>query len=251
MRLPSESESPLHRVAIEQPFAVGVYEVTRAEFRRFVRHTDHDMGSSCRLKDFETMAPWRPVPGRNWLDPGFRQAESHPVVCVGWLDAQNYVRWLSERPGQQYRLLSEAEWEYVARAGTDTAWYGEATGSSQCNYANAISGTDHWKPTQCDDDYPRTAPVGSFFKNRFGLYDVLGNVAEWSEDCWNSSYAGAPTDGSAWQRGKCSTRVVRGGSWTDAPSWLRSADRRSRGIHPSDDGRIDDLGFRVARELDL
>ena len=139
---------------------------------------------------------------------------------VSWEDAQQYVRWLSRETGETYRLLSEAEWEYMARAGTQTERYWGDDASRQCSYAN---GDDD--DVECSDGHEGTAPAGSFRANAWGLYDVLGNVWEWMEDCWNGDYSGAPTDGSAWRTGDCSLRVLRGGSWGEIPRFLRSACR--------------------------
>ena len=131
-----------------------------------------------------------------------------PVINVSWNDAQDYVEWLSAQTGHAYRLLSEAEWEYVARAGSSTVYsWGDDIGS---NRANCDGCGSQW-------DYDRTAPVGSFAANGFGVHDMHGNVWEWVEDCWNGSYAGAPTDGSAWRSGECEQRVLRGGSWNISP----------------------------------
>ena len=164
-----------------------------------------------------------------------------PAINVSWDDAQAYVKWLSGITGKPYRLLSEAEYEYAARAGSQTAYpWGDAIkldGKTMANCANCGS--------QWDDK--RTAPVGSFAPNRFGLYDMIGNVWEWTEDCWNDTYQGAPTDGSAWTAGDCNRRVVRGGSWNYGPDLLRSAlrDWFTTGL------RLDHVGFRVARTLSL
>ena len=235
-----DNEGPRRRVTIGSPFAVGVYEVTRGEFGRFVSATGRSMGNSCWTWDGE----WKSRPGRGWRNPGFSQDDSHPVVCVSWEDARAYAQWLSGETGEYYRLLSESEWEYVARGGTQTRyWWGDGS-SSQCRYANgadASSGLD-WG-VDCDDGYSRTSPVGSFGGNSFGLRDVHGNVWEWVQDCWNEDYDGAPGDGRAWERGECSRRVLRGGSWDGIPRFLRAAVRGWSGSGL----RNGDAGFRVAR----
>ena len=240
-------EGPVRQVTIAKPLAVGVKEVTRGEYMRFVRATGHSAGDSCvTFEDGE----WKDRGGRNWEDPGYGQTDGHPVVCVYWEDAKAYVGWLSRETGEEYRLLSEAEWEYVARGGSGTARYWGEDG--QCRYANggdrALKGrySDwEWEVASCNDGHVHTAPVGSFAPNGFGLYDVSGNVWEWVEDCWNESYAGAPSDGRAWESGNCGRRVLRGGSWVVVPRALRSAlrVRISTGIRFSYDG------FRVARTL--
>ena len=189
---------------------------------------------------------WEERSGRNWRDPGFGQTDNHPVVCVNWSDAQAYVEWLSSETGEEYRLLSESEWEYVARARTKTARYWGESERDQCRYANgADASTDFDWRAGCDDGHARTAPVGTYEANGYKLHDVLGNVREWVEDCWNDSYNGASADGSAWESGDCSRRVVRGGSWFNGPGYLRSASR----LWDTTGYRFSILGFRVARTL--
>ena len=205
---------PIHRVTLGEPFAVGKYEVTFAEWDACVA----DGGCYGYRPDDQR---W----GRR----------NRPVTNVNWNEAQMYATWLNEKTRKAYRLLSEAEWEYVARAGSETAYsWGNEIGR---NRANCDGCGSRW-------DGKQTAPVGMFAGNAFGLHDVHGNVWEWVEDCWNVSYAGAPTDGSAWEQGKCS-RVFRGGSWSNNPGSLRSAYRNWNfaGL------RTDDVGFRVARSL--
>ncbi len=214
-----DDEEPQYRVTINYEFAVGIYEVTFDEWEACVR------GSGCRGH----------LPSGSGSGLG-----RHPVTNVSWEDAQAYVEWLSRTTGEQYRLLTEAEWEYVARAGTRTARHWGESESEQCRYAN---GRDAAVP--CSDGYANTAPAGSFDPNSFGLYDVLGNVWEWTEDCWKDNYSDAPNDGSARQTGNCSVRLARGGSWLTAPRALRSAARGR-----TDAGnRHTDLGFRVARAI--
>ena len=208
-------ERPVHEVTIDYPFATSKYEVTFAEWDACVAgggctHQPYDMG-------------W----GRG----------ARPVIDVSWDDAQEYVRWLSRETGKSYRLLSEAEWEYVARAGSTTKYpWGDDIGTNKANCGFCGS---RW-------DYASTAPVGSFEPNAFGLFDTAGNVWEWVEDCWNESYEGAPSDGSVWTSGDCSDRVMRGGSW-NAVSWGLTASFRNS----NDTGhRFNFFGFRVARTLD-
>ena len=241
------SEGPQHRVTISEPFAVGVHEVTRGQFGRFVSATSRAMGNSCRVfggGERENRS------GIGWRAPGFGQSDDHPVVCVSWDDAQAYVRWLSGETGKSYRLLSESEWEYAARAGTVSSRYWGIDPLDVCRYANVADLTleeeyPDWprRLRECRDGYAHTAPVGSYAANDFGLHEMLGNVVEWTEDCWNGSYNGAPTDGGAWTRGDCSLRVLRGGSWKIVREDTRSA-FRARG----DTGiRHYDAGFRLAR----
>ena len=239
-----EVERPIHRVTIARPFAVGKYEVTRGEFGRFVSETGHSLGNSCWTIEAGRLLV---RPDRDWRNPGFIQQDNHPVACVYWFEAKAFVRWLSEKTGQEYRLLSEAEWEYAARAGTTTSFYwGESVTVAQCLYANLADESaelDYSYP--CFDGYARTAPVGSFLPNDFGLYDVAGNVREWVEDCWNNSYEGAPVDGSAWLRGECERRMQRGGGWSGFSNSFRSAVRG----HFTTAERHGFLGFRVARTI--
>ena len=210
-------EGPQHRVTIPSPFAVGVYEVTFAEW--------------------DACASAGGCGGYRPNDEGWGRG-ARPVMNVSWDDAKSYVRWLSSRTGASYRLLSESEWEYVARAGTRTrTWWGDSVGRNRANCFNCGS---RW-------DGEETAPVGSFRSNAFGLHDVSGNVYEWVEDCWHDSYAGAPSDGSAWTSGgDCGLRVVRGGSWNHGQRPLRSASRFGEAAG----ARYGSVGFRVSRTLD-
>ena len=207
-------EGPMHRVTFGAPFAVGRHEVTFAEWDACVA------AGGCGHR-----------PGDNGWGRGVR-----PVVNVSWDDAKRYAQWLSRKTRKEYRLPSEAEWEYAARAGTATAYtWGDQIG---VNRANCRGCGSRW-------DGSKTAPVGSFRANAWGLHDMHGNVLERTEDCWNDSYRGAPSDGSAWLRGDCSMRVLRGGSWSNGPSGLRAA-LRSR---DSTGDRYSNGGFRVARTL--
>ena len=212
----SSSEIPRHRVTIAKPFAVGKYEVTFAEWDACVA------AGGCG--------------GHRPGDEGWGRGR-WPVINVSWDDAKAYVRWLNRKTGKQYRLPSEAEWEYAARAGTTTRYsWGDDIGR---NRANCDGCGSRW-------DNEQTAPAGSFRANVFGLHDVHGNVWEWVEDCWSGNYLGAPADGSAWESGDCSRRVLRGGSWDNRPWFLRSASRSGDGAGNRNDGS----GFRVARTLD-
>jgi formylglycine-generating enzyme required for sulfatase activity len=224
----STDEDPQHEVTITNPFAVGRFAVTRGEFATFVRETNHTTGAKC----WTLTVKWEERAGRSFRDPGFTQDDRHPVVCVNWDDAKTFAAWLSKKTGKAYRLLSEAEREYVTRAGTTTPfWWGPSISSTQANYALHVK---------------RTVPVDSFQANPWGLYNVHGNVGEWTEDCWNSGYRGAPTDGSAWTSENCSDRVLRGGCWSYFPHNLRAASRES--IKAND--RYSSHGFRLARTLD-
>ena len=236
-----DDEGPVHRVTISEPFAVGVYEVTRGEWSRFVSSTGHSTGDSCWMYEDDE---WKRRAGRGWRTPGYEQSDSHPVVCVSWPDAQAYVEWLSSEAGSEYRLLSESEWEYVARAGTTGPFhYGSTITSEQANYDGNYTYGSGRKGRYREE----TVLVGMFPPNEFGLHDVHGNVWEWVEDCGHHGYRGAPSDGSAWTSGgDCGSRVLRGGSWGDGPRGLRSADR----YRYTAGSRVSDVGFRVSRTLD-
>lgn len=250
---------PKHRVTIGASFAIGKYEVTRGEFAAFVAATGRQMGNSCdRTVQGMNIFEMDKVPPRSWRDPGFAQTDRHPVVCVSWNDAKAYVAWLSQVTGKAYRLPSEAEWEYAARAGTQTPYYWGAAElrNEACRFGNfadlTIEAALKWKEKgleyflfECSDGYVYTAPVGTFQPNAFGLYDMLGNALEWTEDCHNKSFDGAPTDGSAWLAGNCTGRIARGGSWDNHGAFAHTAFRRENGAG-SQNNR---LGFRVARNL--
>ncbi len=236
----AEDEGPQHRVEIARLFAVGKYAVTRGEFSRFVSATGHATGNACRTHED---GEWMERSGRNWRSPGFSQSERDPVVCVSWGDAQAYVEWLSRKTGKSYRLLSEAEWEYAARAGTTTPFHTGATISTEeANY----NGDYTYGTGRKGVSRGQTVAVGMFPANAFGLHDVHGNVWEWVEDCGHAGYAGAPVDGSAWtESGECDMRLMRGGSWYSRPWYLRSADR----LRNNSTNRSYSVGFRVARTL--
>jgi formylglycine-generating enzyme len=243
-------ELPQHRVTLRYGFLLGKYEVTRAQFSAFVAATGHAAGDSCYA--YGSDGKWSDQAGRSWRKPGYPQTEDDPVVCVNWHDAKTYAAWLQRRTGRPYRLPSEAEWEYAARAGAQTVRFWGDGREAACRYANVADLTAanalNWKKEarlifSCADTYTYTAPVGRFEANAFGLHDMLGNVWEWAEDCGNNSYQGAPTDGSAWVAGECSNRVVRGGSWLNSPRLQRSATRGGDRAG----NRTDFIGFRVAR----
>jgi len=214
-----QDDVPQHPVTIGKPFAVAKYEVTYADWDACVK------GGGCN--------------GYKPNDYGLADANKVPVLNVNWDDAKAYVAWLSLVTGKTYRLLSEAEYEYAARAGTTTAYpWGDDIGTSNADCNGCGSQWDNKRP----------APVGSFAPNKFGLYDMVGNVVEWTEDCWHANYINAPKDASPWLTetgGDCKSRVVRGGSWSGAPGDLRSANRGRL----STDFRYDDLGFRLVRTL--
>jgi formylglycine-generating enzyme required for sulfatase activity len=219
-----DDEHPQHKVTIGKPFAVSKYEVTFA--------------------DWDACAGGGGCDGYKPYDQGWGRGQQ-PVMNVNWHDAQQYVAWLSQVTGKTYRLLSDAEYEYAARAGTQTAypWGDDATPNGKA-MANCGDCNSKWA-------YEQTAPVGSFPPNKFGLYDMVGNVFEWTQDCVNpdllhASYNGAPVDGSAWiSSGNCNYRILRGAYYSSTIRTVRSADR----VWHSTDDRGNDMGFRVARVL--
>jgi formylglycine-generating enzyme required for sulfatase activity len=225
----SADEGPQHTVTIARPFAVGRFSVTFEEWDACAAD------GGCNQMEVlaglgKVIRPYKPS------DEGWGRGR-RPVINVSWDDAKAYVAWLSQKTGKPYRLLTGAEYEYATRAGTQTAYpWGDTIGT---NNANCHACGSQW-------DARQTAPVGSFAPNAFGLYDMVGNVEEWMEDCYHESYVGAPTDGSAWIEGAdCSNRIVRAGSWFFAPAFLRSAKR----YWFTTDYRLNYLGFRVARTL--
>lgn len=241
-----EGEGPQHRVKIAKPFAVGKYEVLLKEFEAFVKATDYKVGEDCFVWDGRA---WKSQQG-SFRSVGFPQTENHPVTCISWVDAQAYVAWLARTSGKSYRLITEAEWEYVARAKTSTRYYFGDDADDLCTFANVADQTGkaryrQWVAVDCSDGHVHTAPAGSFKPNGFGLYDVHGNISEWVQDCYAPGYQDAPSDGSASKATDCQSRVFRGGSWIGHPKVLRSASRLRR----SPDARYSSIGFRVAREL--
>ena len=270
----ADGEKPQHAVTIGAPFAIGFYEVAFAEWDACVR------AGGC-----DGYLPADEGWGRGW----------RPVINVSWHQAQGYVGWLSAETGERYRLPSEAEWEYAARAGTNTKRYWGDDPTAQCRHANGYdldaatqlppSPNPNVGPVDCRDGHVHTAPLGTFRPNAFGLYDILGNVAEWTEDCWRSpprqdhatrlpfkAYDGAPDDGSAWTEGPCDHRVKRGGSWGTISRSIRVAARALQDAPAPGDGpgaptgvigalnrlldgeqtfnlRSSDVGFRVVRDV--
>ena len=233
-----DEEGPPHQASVAS-VAIGKYEVTRAEFTSFAEETGYDAGLGCFVRSGSS---GKLDTTKSWRDPGYPQSDRDPVVCVSWNAAQAYLSWLSQKTGQDYRFPSEAEWEYAARAGTDSPFhFGSTITSDQANY----NGTHRYGGGAKGVYRRSTLPVGSFPPNAFGLHDMHGNVWEWVEDCWNGSYRGAPTDGSAWLSGNCGRRVMRGGAWSSQPKNLRSANR-SRFVL---EYRNYNFGIRVARSL--
>ncbi len=238
---------PAHQVNIGS-FALGKTEITRGEFARFVKETAYSTGNKCWSIDDGKYAERN----GNWQKFGYLQNDKHPVVCISWNDANAYTVWLSYKTGKTYRLPTEAEWEYAASGKTRSARYWGESPDDACKYANVADKTTQkliklaasWTVHNCTDGFAYSAPAGSFKANAFGLYDMLGNVWEWVADSYHDNYQGAPVDGSAWE-GKGKNRVLRGGSWYDAPRFVRTAGRDKS----VPDFRYDNIGFRIARVL--
>lgn len=250
--------APQHLVTFKESFAIGKFDVTRNEFAAFVRDTNYAAGNACwTIADNAQLHRYehRLVPQLRWNQPGFAQTGKDPVVCVSWNDARAYVEWLSNKTHRKYRLPTEAEWEYAARAGTlGTRYWGDSPYIA-CVYANVSglskTGTSKYPVSKdryfpCREIYRATSPVDAFPPNSFGLHDALGNVAQWVEDCWMQGYVGAPDDGSAWLSGNCGGRMVRGGSWDNPPYAVTASNRSWFGT----DMRLIIVGFRVAGPVD-
>ena len=236
-------DGPTRQVTVA-PFHLAAHEVTLDAFRRFTEETGYVSAGKCNVYTDDTS--WHIDPDRNWQTPGFVQAADHPVVCVSWRDTQAFIGWLNAATGRQYRLPSEAEWEYVATLADlgDTRGGGPGVthelaniGKVECCGGKA-EGRDVWI---------ETAPVGSFPADRLGLHDIRGNVWEWQADCYHDDYVGAPADGSA--RGECPTggyHSIRGGSYGDAGEFL---EERFRLRGPEDQGFFT-VGFRLAHSAE-
>lgn len=252
----NNNEGPRKQVRLAQPIALSQTEITVAQFRDFVDATDYitkaekeaEMG--CRVFN----NGWRWESGRNWRNPGYEQSDNHPVVCVSWDDAFAYIEWLSSETGELYSLPSEAEWEYAARSGSQSSRFWEDSNGNPCLHAN-VSDLTHAMAENlnqsennifvCEDGYAHSSPVATFTGNAFGFYDMLGNVWEWTADCWNDSYKNLPRNGQPHLNGNCGNRVYRGGSWGNYPSLIRAA---KRGTDPRE-FRYYNVGFRVSRIL--
>ena len=238
-------EHPLHEVRVSA-FLLARRDVTRGEFAEFARSAGYSPSSGCHVWDGYQ---WRETATASWRSPGFDQTDQDPVVCVNRSDIEAYIKWRSQETGRAYRLPTEAEWEYAARAGTSTSRFWGDDVSKQCAFANGAAESYSRRFPQepdvnhaCSDGYVFTSPVGSFAPNPWGLSDMLGDVWQWTADCGNASYDGAPSDGSAWSSGDCVHHVYRGGSWFDGPWLIRSATRHFGDV----DRRFNGTGFRLA-----
>ena len=254
---PATSDGPQHKVSIDSRFAIGKYEVTVDQFAAFVAATEYPESGPCM--EFSPEASFTISDEFDWENPGFEQSGNAPVGCVSFFDAQAYAAWLSDTTGEDYRLPSEAEWEYAARAGSTGPYHWGTDRKKVCTYANVRSPGAHTISKRqvesdrrdgfpCDDGMPLSSPVGNFQPNDFGLHDVQGNVWEWVEDCNHKDYDGAPTDGSVWldeidAKDGCQFGVIRGGSY------LNLVERSSVTVRAGrpQSGKATNMGFRVAR----
>jgi formylglycine-generating enzyme required for sulfatase activity len=252
-RADTRAESQATVVRLTRPFAMGRMEVTRREFRAFLTDSAYEQKGDCVIWDDEQSRFSIDHPAESVEAPDADVSDDQPATCISWHDARAYAQWLAKKTGKPYRLPSEAEWEYAARAGSVAEWPWGEQASDGCDFANVydLTGREHyplgWDPVRCRDGYAGLAPVGALRPNAFGLYDLIGNVAEWVDDCYTDSYVGRPKDGRSWfWNGGCRRHVVRGGSWASPPSQARSAYRL-----PTDSTfRAQTLGLRVALDLE-
>ena len=244
----SGRDEPPRQVTFAKPFALGKVDITYGQFAAFAHTVGFEPRPGCLTVVGNN---WVPSPRASWENPGYPQVENDPVVCMNLLEVTAYLRWLGNMTGKEYRLPSEAEWEYAERAGTTTAFYWGNDPKGACAYENVGDESHAQKygitsPIPCNDGFPDIAPVGSFKPNPFGLYDMAGNIFVLTADCWNENYDGAPTDGSAWKTGQCGRHVVRKAAYGNPHAWMfRSANRDADG----DLVKRNRFGFRVALSL--
>ncbi len=216
------NEGPRHKVTIDYTFEIGKYEITFNDWRKCVA------GGGCR--------GYRPK------DAGWGRGK-RPAIYISWNDAQSYIKWLNRTTGYRYRLPTEAEWEYVARGQTKAPFStGDSISAAQANF----NGEHPYGKAPTGEYRRKTLPVGSFAANKYGVYDIHGNVYEWVQDCWSPSHVGAPIDGSARSDGDCNFRIMRGGSWVTHGYQMRASKR----LRYTTDYRYDDYGFRLARTIE-
>jgi formylglycine-generating enzyme len=250
-----DREGPAQAIRIAKAFALGRTEVTRGQYARFVTATGRADPPDCAVHDIKTDR-WAPQAGYSWRRAGFPQSDDHPALCISYADAAAYAAWLARQTGKPYRLPSETEWEYAARAGTTTAWYWGEFAEDGCSNANLVSSAfitalgspAYWRrKLVCFDTHVFSLPVASYPANPFGLHDMSGNAFEWVADCASTSHEGGPTDGSVRTTGAdCKLRFLKGGAF-HTPLWLtRSA---VRGNALGQDLHMGTIGLRVARDL--
>ena len=237
-------------VVIRKRFAIGKFKVTVDQFARFVAETSATVSDQCRvIVAFDRDEPVWDAAEASFRHPGFDTAGSHPAVCVSWYDAQAYANWLQRRTGRPYRLLTESEWEYAARAGTTTRYSFGDDETKLCAYARfADLGSRFGWHDGCRSETIAygTTPVGSLRPNPWGIFDMHGNAWEWVQDCWTPNAAQIPTNGSAFMRPNgCEEAVIRGGSFASGSRRVRSA---TRAAAPTARHNYND-GFRVALPL--
>ena len=250
------TSEPVHEVTFAKPFLMGKYPVTVGQFRKFVDATGYQLSDSCYSQHVvDGHMIYESAKGFSWRGPSYPQDDRHPVVCVNWEDATAYAAWLSKKTGHSYSLPNDAQYEYAARGGTTTLFFwGDKRDATACLYSNqpdfaqsrAMGADAPAGPNyrfQCDDGFAYTSPVGSYRPNPFGLYDMQGNIWEYTADCWNPNYQGAPTDGSTWMTGDCDAHATRGGSYGNS---VWTAYVAIRGPRDSDyNGHS--FGFRIMR----
>ncbi len=246
------------KATIEKPFAIAKTEVTLAQFRVFMKESKYK--SNVPIRNGEPLIGCNYYDGKsygyiashNWENPGYPQREDAPVVCVSWSDAKAYCDWLSKKTGREYRVPSTVEFEYATRAGSSSPWFWGTDPELACDYANVGDRTfSNQFPTRpifpCTDGYVFTSSVAKFKPNAFGLYDMIGNAWEWTNDCFKNNLDDAPIDGSSYQgtNEECVFRTPKGGSWISGVAWGRTAVRSRDGA----DYKSFMLGFRVAAEI--
>lgn len=243
-------ERPVHEVCVDS-FTMGKYSVTVGQFRKFVistgYRTDAENGGGCFTVDAN--GHWSKVSSANWKNPGFSQTDSHPVVCISWKDATEFSKWLTQQNGKTYRLPTEAEWEYAARGATNGRNFWGDSADDACNYANVRDRTasktrlPRLTPHDCDDRCVFTAPVGSYRPNPFGLYDMMGNVWQWTGDWYSESYYSVSPRNNPQGAFSGSRRVPRGGSWRSSAEHVRASLR----VHPPS-SQTAGVGFRLVSQ---
>lgn len=254
-----DAEYPLRNVTVAS-FSIGKTEITRGQYSAFITATKHATAEKCQLlsKDESGRLVATMREKADWQSPGFAQTDEHPVVCVSKEDAQAFAKWLTQKTGNRYRLPSEAEWEYAARAGNESSLTWRSVNSNICQFANLVDTSfgrafEVKVDSACNDQWVFTAPVGRFKPNAWGLYDMVGNTWEWVEDCWHRSYVGAPATGVAWQDTACAPRLAvgRGLGWYNR--WIILSGSRLAETTPETQRwpmaePWNGVGFRVVRE---